>query len=255
MAKIRLISCGFKGSQILAQRATQFVLTTTQVFKTSLKFPLVLHHLLSIIDIAHELMLKSDGSFNEESTLVQASYQHFLPLLTVNQKPLLKDAIFSSYSQDVQNNVNEDKFIEIAKPLMKEIDISDQLYNLHLLFKANFAIAICGPINTGKSKLLELYNEVAPLINELPLEIVTIYPHSDSPHQIFGHVFNDLTLGQLWNYGEIQGALHYLSQFEKTHHRILRFDGEVTPEIVSFFFQFVDSSGHCYTTNRKIRSF
>ncbi|OHT01147.1 Dynein heavy chain family protein [Tritrichomonas foetus] len=210
----------------------------------------------------------------EQYSLSRAAYNHFRVLIDPTQIDLLfillYDAfhLFGSIDKFSESLVKPfDFYIDKASVILEKV-VTEAINNLNLEVPADYllqqtqslmemllsypCVIIYGPPHSGKTLIVDLLSQAfgamisnGELMNQykglMPFKVETIYHRSNSFNSIFGTIVNDKLMGNIWRYGSFHSAIAYLNQFSKTHQRILRFDGVITPELNNYIYQFVSN--------------
>lgn len=265
--EVRLQSMNFKNSSIIGSKFAFAVTSITQFFHEDLPNKSILSHMTQIVNFLYSVSQK----YPNVSSDIIAAYQiylHFKNFLTEQQTESLLELIHSSFRitdtlQDFSKQINalldiefNEKLKEVAFRELNKLNIGipiehlvNSIVQLYHTMANSFAIVICGPSNSGKSLILNTLQkcledpeliETQPILK--PLKIRTLYHASDDQSSMFGHVVNDLSLGQIWSYGQIQAILTNLSTVKKDHTAVLKFDGPVSSSYGRFFCEFLGTN-------------
>ncbi|KAI5486860.1 dynein heavy chain family protein family [Trichomonas vaginalis G3] len=261
LAEIRLSALGVLVPKDIAASLCSFILLATTMFKERLVQQSIQPHLFAIFD---EIESRKSVEFHSNQVLFVASYSyyHFEDLLDKSEKKILADLLFSSFKlgdnteemlqmiKDLMKSDVEKKFREVAMEEVKKFGdkvpseyMIDQAWNLYNMFCSFNCVVIAGPPHSGKTTLLNLYlqimnNEKMQTKTKLPYISATCYYGADKWKRIFGTIVNDLTLGQMWNYGQLHNTLYRLHS-KKDAVKILKFDGNLTDEFAQYITQFI----------------
>lgn len=261
LAEIRLSALGVLVPKDIASSLCSFMFLATTMFKERLIRQSIQPHLFAIFD---EIEKRKSSQFHTNQVLFVAcfAYYHFEDLLDESQKKVLAEILFNSFrigdnAEDILQQINElikseteTLFKDVAKEEVKKLGdkvpsdyLIDQAWNLYNMFCSYNSVIIAGAPHTGKTSVLNLYvnimnNEKMKDIAKLPVTSITLYFGSDKWERIFGTIVNDITLGQMWNYGQIHNTMHKLHT-KKNYTKILRFDGTLTSEFAQYVSQLI----------------
>jgi len=127
-----------------------------------------------------------------------------------------------------------------------------QIVSLYQIMQNFPFIIIYGGPNSGKSIIVDLLKKAflilsqdAELINRFfgisPMRIIDVFHNSTEYKSMFGSFFDDNATGTTQRYGHFFTYLTDLNRDQKTHHRILRFNGPMTCCFSSFIQEFITS--------------
>ncbi|OHS99238.1 Dynein heavy chain family protein [Tritrichomonas foetus] len=267
-AEIKLISLGFKNAKINAPKIAESVYQIVNFFSSALHSRTTLFHILMICDQSFESVVEFGEEFNEESVIAFTIYQYFRILLTndVQRNTMLKTLyatfrIYNTFDEfvdhieriiDIPINkkivaVAEREIQKLGQELPTEYIVKQVLTLYHMMIR-DFCTIIAGPPNSGKSLIVKILSKCLedPEVQECqcrlkPFSIRTMYHASDLEPHIFGNITNDLSLGQIWSYGQIQAILTSLYSIGKQYTAVFMFNGPLTPSYVKFLTQFLGS--------------
>jgi len=216
-----------------------------------------------------------DFSLAEEFAVSRASYSCLRSHIRQNDYATLIQIIRSSFpifdSMEVfANNLSRhlsygnDQIVEaIAKSLKSDVSyiemelpldyLISKTCDLFLLMQQYKSVIIVGEPNSGKSTIVDMLSKaISSIVSNvelfsilkgiMPLIVSTVYHGSNTWEDIFGSVLLDVSNSSVWNYGLLHNEINWLNQHEKSHHRILRFDGKMAPDFSKFFYQMVCDS-------------
>ncbi|EAY00841.1 Dynein heavy chain family protein [Trichomonas vaginalis G3] len=216
-------------------------------------------------------------TLTEQYCICRAVHNYFCPTLNLSDQDLLIETMykfFPMFDNETVFKVNiYGRFDFPMNNLWDSISktITDYVQNNNLILPINYlvertytlvqqmmnfnCIVICGPPNSGKSMMIKLLEEVynqftltANIVNNykgiLQLKVIDLFHYSHSWSTVFGKTVEKVdpetgvTEYETF-YGLLQNAINQLGTLEKTKHRILRFDGAVTPKFAKFLYQLV----------------
>lgn len=275
-----LFSSGFKTARKLAAKLDDLTKTVISLFSlnpTRVKHIIQIvidgHH--TLIQLMHKTKVDGIDYFKEPKvaekySISRAAFYHFKVLIDPEKQDLLLVLLYSTFHlfNDIElftnSLISSHNFYNDKASLILKKNVENSINQLNFEVPSDYflvqaeslmemmlkypLIIICGPSNSGKSLILELLSDAfAAMLNEADLinnyrglmqfKIESIYHQSDTFDNIFGSIEND----DKWLNGLFQSTIANLEQFSKTHHRILRFDGILTPELDKFCCQFVSN--------------
>ncbi|EAX91539.1 Dynein heavy chain family protein [Trichomonas vaginalis G3] len=211
----------------------------------------------------------------EEFVVARAIYLRFFSNIKFKHRDLLMEMIYANFHIFENINVFKDHItkpqcfhIEQAAEVIRDVvskelkNMEDQvdteyiikqvirLYEMMLKYPC---IIICGGPNSGKTLIVHMLElaflklaQNADIINRfsgiMPVKICDVFQESEKYKVMFGSVKDDPEEGQIQNYGLLNTYVSQLKKFEKTHHCILRFNGPMSTNFVSYLQEFFSTS-------------
>lgn len=271
--EIKLQSLGFKDAKLIAPKLTSSAHTISHFF-SNFRSNSVLCHISIICEKSEGNSRIYQSVFPDEISLVAFTlFQYCKMSLTEVESNVLLEFIYSGFKikdtfEEFSNAMNSFLDTDINNALSKVVDdqikqqnielpidyIIGQTLALYHMLTNNICVVISGPSYSGKSTIIKmlakcLENEdvqkAKPLLK--PFVIKSLYHASDDKKNIFGCVTNDLSLGQIWSYGQIQAVLNNLLSVKKEYQPVLLLNGPMTSDYVEFLYQFLGppSSNSC----------
>ncbi|OHS94778.1 hypothetical protein TRFO_39050 [Tritrichomonas foetus] len=312
--ELKLISHGFKATKHISQKLFLFLSAISHTFPY-LNLSFVYQPAITIVNNAHELIRVLMHTKNpnavvnyyeslrtaEEYVVARSIYDYFVSRIEWThldsflqvlyghfqifdgfdsfKKSILDDTTFPSDQYDhILKDISRSVIDEHFTPKLSEYLINKMLTLYHMMAKYK-CIIIYGPINSGKSTIIDLLKDTLQvLINEAEdnkkfSDIMTIKLHewfymNDSWEQMFGkmtlenipitplqsgrisgRIVNELNQTfetmPIWNSGQIHAFMHNLTT-DTQYHNILKLNGPLTPRIVNFLSEMLTSDGTNY---------
>lgn len=211
----------------------------------------------------------------EEFVVSRAIYLRFMCAVKLKHRDLLMDMIFANFH--IFENIETFKdhilkpqcfHIEQAADVIREVvskeinNMEDQLdveyiikqvIKLYEMMLKYPCVIICGGPNSGKSLIVHMLElaflklaQNADIINRfsgiMPVKICDVFQESEKYKIMFGSVKDDPEEGPIQNYGLLNTYVSQLKKYEKTHHCILRFNGPMSTNFVSYLQEFFSTS-------------
>lgn len=262
--EIKLQSLGFKDAKSIAPKLISTVHTIVHFFKATFSYS-ILYHISFICEKSEYNYNILAESTSEDSIIAFTIYQYCQLALTEEEQNVLLEFIFSGFQiketiEEFREMMDSLTKIEINNLLTKAAEreikalnievpsdyLIKQMIILYHMISINVCVIISGPPYSGKSLIIKLLSkcledpEVQKVSKTLkPLYIKSLYYASDNKPNIFGYVANDLSLGQIWSYGQIQAVLTCLTGAKKEFTPLLHLDGPLNPEYIDFLVQFL----------------
>lgn len=260
---LKLMAYGYQQHQKLSRQLlnflNSFLVVTSQINST----PSLISKAMLIIKKAKDML---NNETTEQFTLIFSCYDHYISLCDESKKNLLLRIMYSSFinelsEADFNEKINHYKQSNEKEFLLEQIKLelyhlalelpvaylTEQIFNLITLMKTYSCIIIVGPPNSGKTtvlkvlkKLLDLESIRSKIPNSKPIDISSLYHFSYKWNHIFGHAYEDQSLGPVFSYGQLQSSYSYLLRNSNKNH-ILKFDGKLTEKVSTFVSQFVGS--------------
>ncbi|OHT04291.1 Dynein heavy chain family protein [Tritrichomonas foetus] len=230
---------------------------------------------LSNAVLTDNIELNKDPLIAEQFVVARAIYDYFIHQLRSSHASIFFNVLHSNFpifegidifklrvtKPDLFNfEIIENKISNIVK---NEIEnecgylpysyLESKVISLYHMLQTNNCIIITGEPNSGKTLIVDYlkkaYDEISKENeNILPIKIYDIYHHSDRPENIFGCIGSPNQSKQnaddsRQHYGQLQSYLYDMNNYnsgQENVHRILRFNGPLTP----FFVNFLTESFH-----------
>ena len=263
VASIKLLTFQYREPELLGNKLGSFIKLISETFLSFVARTSSVYAAEAIIKEASKI--KNEG-VEEELTLMFAAYKFYSVLGTPNEREtiitILKAAFQPSYDdllekfEEIRNKIRKNRIIEYLKKEAEAIGkylpityLAERAYCLLESLLTNDCVIITGAPCTGKSTITAIVKNL--LSNQeftkefpeaKPLEIYDCYHRSDKQKRIFGHIFDDLTFGQTWSYGQLQAILYQMQQKEN-YMSALRFDGKLSFEFCTFMKSFLPGTG------------
>jgi len=275
LIEIKLLSLTIPDPKDIAKKIYFFIYVVLRTFDTELVFPHISHHVFSILNVIEKQTKFFKPKSDRVLGIAYICYVHFCSRLKGDYITSLKDIVYNTFH--IGNNSNEmyQKMQEISILMNKtefermaldeipyfgnDIPINyliSQSYKLFIIMQNESFVIISGPSNSGKSIVLSLlakiferkdFKEIYPLI--YPMKLMECFYAADEWNSVFGHVVNDLTLGQLWAYGYINSLLQQITETQNSKLGILKFDGSITPAFALYLSQMIECNSTCQITS------
>lgn len=205
---------------------------------------------------------KMKGKITEDVALCWACMDHFAHLGDEKRVEALQNCLQSSFQ--IGSSVKEmmDKIDTFKKELeynqlldaltqeagaMKLETVSEYICEralaLYELLKQHKLVAIVGPVNSGKSTVLEIlrrvlrHGDTQTAVGMKAMEVVPIFPGSTTEGTIYGATCTDST-GVRYSYGQVHSALWSLRNSDSSF-KVLKFDGSLTRRVSLFLSNYV----------------
>ena len=284
---IRLLSLGFKSANQSASKLVALFDSLSKeinfpdsVHHIALFVVNNAHHTIDeILHSAHTPFLSPNEDYKttEEYSLALSVFQYFNKDIFESKIVLLVQEIHSTflcswtfdvllnrlnnsscfsdgYSREIIEKLGAEYLKEVGEEAQVDY-LTGKLVQLVELMQKKSCVILSGPPNSGKTLLIKmldaLFKKLAKVekLPKLPcveqLFIETIYHNSMNWNEIFGTIKDNK-----WVFGLIEPTLYYL-QYSKSipTHKVLVFDGTMTPEFVNFLDQAVSNNFTlCLTT-------
>ena len=211
----------------------------------------------------------------EEFVVARAIYLRFISDVKPEHHNMLLQLIFADFHLFGKFEVFKDHIMNpncfnieqaaqyIKETLEKELEsrrdeldvdyIIQQVIRLYWMMLKFPCIIIVGPPNSGKTLVVEMLQKAfivlaqnADIINRfngiMPVKIVDVFHESEKYQAMFGSLKEVEEIGTVQQYGLLNTYISQLNKFEKTHHRLLRFNGPMTPQFVSYIEELFSTS-------------
>jgi DNA polymerase III delta prime subunit len=268
--EVKLASLGFRDAKVWSQKLVDFVTSAVRVCRPLLKTAQALCHMLTIADDGHAILSRLRMSNQAPISLATAAIYYFRGILDAARQKLLLSLAYSSFKlasslADFTTQVAQIHAVSIDETLRKYLNdalasmkvdlpaaylIKEAIILYHLL-ETQSCVIVAGPPYSGKTTVLKLLSralenetlQAMPNCTLKPMAIERLFVASEPLSRILGTLYNDASLGQTWQYGQLQAVLWSLAQREKNHMGVLVFDGPLLPDFVQFLGEFIGCAG------------
>ena len=258
---IKLLSAGFHQTEELASKIITIVETGINLI-VPISGVSFIKTIYGIIQSAIRYVKEAES---EEFAIAMAAFNQFIQFVDKDSYMIIVSTIYASLPigespKELMERIKKYKRIEpVITQIEKEIKLMGmdipadyliaQASSLIKTIYNNKTIIIVGPPNSGKTLVMSLIEKVLDrketrdqVEGAYKTLINTVFHESDTPHAIFGKVFDDQAIGYSLLAGQVDAALYSLAQQEGEYIRILRFDGKITPELMQFISCFTRSN-------------